>query len=380
VTTVVGPDARRVWRTLRVPLLFLLIVLVGALLVGLTRTRVSRGALDPEAVNGPGSRALAVLLGNHGVQVRKVTTVDAAIEGSSGGGAVLVAFPERLRAGELRRLAGAATRLILVSPDLIALREVTDRVVPGSAPQVSVRDPGCDDPGASAAGRAEMGDRGYLLPADSTDTSCYGGTLILGRTYGGGDLVVFGSGQPLTNDALAHEGNAALSLNELGAATNTGMLVWLLPPPDLARAGEEVSLVDLLPPWAPAAALQLLVGAVLVALWRARRLGPPVPEPLPVVVRAAETVHGRARLYRRAQARDQAARALRAGALTRIVPRLRLGDWPPPPAVVAATAARTGRNAPGIGDLLYGAAPLDDAGLVALADTLDDLVAAVLRQ
>ena len=47
---------------------------------------------------------------------------------------------------------------------------------------------------------------------------------------------------------------------------------------------------------------------LLLALWRARRLGPVVAEPLPVVVRAAETVEGRARLYRRGGARGQAAR------------------------------------------------------------------------
>src|SRR5690606_41722785 len=55
----------------------------------------------------------------------------------------------------------------------------------------------------------------------------------------------------------------------------------------------------------------LIVVVVLLAWWQGRRLGPLVTEPLPVVVRASETVEGRGRLYRSRRARDRAAEALR---------------------------------------------------------------------
>jgi hypothetical protein len=130
------------------------------------------------------------------------------------------------------------------------------------------------------------------------------------------------------------------------------------------------------------AALQLLLAGLLLALWRGRRLGPPVTEPLPVVVRAAEAVEGRSRLYRRAQARDRAAAALRSGALARMVPRLGIDAAgamePPPDAVVAAVAARSGRRDADVHAVLYGPPPADDAGLVALADALDSMVRATL--
>jgi hypothetical protein len=58
----------------------------------------------------------------------------------------------------------------------------------------------------------------------------------------------------------------------------------------------------------------------------ARRLGPPVPEPLPVAVPAAETVTGRGRFYERADARGAALGALQAAARHRILPLL---DLPP---------------------------------------------------
>jgi hypothetical protein len=109
------------------------------------------------------------------------------------------------------------------------------------------------------------------------------------------------------------------------------------------------------------------------ALWRARRLGPVVTEPLPVVVRAAETVEGRARLYRRAGAADHAAFALRQAARDRLVPRLGLPRDAAPDAVVAALVERTGRAGQAVWELLYGPPPRTDADLVRLADALDAL-------
>jgi hypothetical protein len=46
---------------------------------------------------------------------------------------------------------------------------------------------------------------------------------------------------------------------------------------------------------------------------------------------------------------------------------------------VAAVASRTGRPPGDVGALLYGAAPTDDGGLVALADALDSVDREVRR-
>ena len=56
------------------------------------------------------------------------------------------------------------------------------------------------------------------------------------------------------------------------------------------------------PPWWPIAVAQAAVAFVVVAVWRGRRLGPILSEPLPVTVRAAETVEGHGRLYYRLNA------------------------------------------------------------------------------
>jgi hypothetical protein len=200
--------------------------------------------------------------------------------------------------------------------------------------------------------------------------------MVAGTTRGGARLVVLGTGAMLTNARLDEDGNAALGLNLLGGDGSADQLLWLVPAPGTAANRRTAS--SILPDWVLPAALQLLLAGLLVALWRGRRLGPPVAEPLPVVVRAAEAVEGRSRLYRRAQARDRAADALRSGALARMVPLLGIdssgGGEPSPDAVVAAVASRSGRSDADVHALLFGPPPAFDADLVALADSLDSIV------
>lgn len=96
--------------------------------------------------------------------------------------------------------------------------------------------------------------------------------------------------------------------------------------------------------------------------------------PLPVIVRSAETVHGRARLYRAANARDRAAQALRQAARARLARALGLAATTTPPALVASVADHSGRTAAAVAALLYGDDRIpDDAGLVRLTDDLDQL-------
>jgi hypothetical protein len=232
------------------------------------------------------------------------------------------------------------------------------------------------------AGPADLEGLHYTAPAGGT--SCYHGGLVVSRGWdaervdGTGPRIAYlGAAAPLTNEYLGSQGNAALALGLLGG---TPRVLWLtLATPELDSQSADGGLAAVLPPWVgPVAALLLAVG-VLTALWRGRRLGAPVPEPLPVLVRSAETVEGRARLYRRARARDRAVTALRGGALSRLRPALRVGADAGRRTVVEAVADRSGVPAAEVDTLLYGPTPADDAGLVAAADGLDRLVAATLH-
>ena len=381
--TVRGASAPTIWRRNRVLVAVLLGMLLVATAVGITRARNAGGVLDPRSAKPDGGRALATLLTERAVRVERVTDSAAVTVGATGRTAILGAFPALLGDEGGRAVAELSTgTVVLVSPASEVLETVTDGVRRQGSGTVRVRAPGCSEPAAQAAGAALMGGTTF---STQDGASCYEdegdyGPLVTGRTRGGARLVVVGTGQPLTNHELDQEGNAALALNLLGADGSADELRWLVPGPAAAGGGD--SLPSILPSWVVPALLQLLLAGLLLALWRGRRLGPPVTEPLPVVVRAAEAVEGRARLYRRAQARDRAAAALRAGALARLVPRLGIdspaGGEPPPEAVVAAVASRSGRPDAGVHAVLFGPAPTDDGGLVRLADMLDAMVRSTL--
>jgi uncharacterized protein DUF4350 len=376
--TVSGASARTLWRRYRVAVLGIVAILVVATAIALAQSRGAQGRLDPESADPDGGRALATLLGDRGVRVDRATDPDSLATGSAADTAVLVPIPGLLTDGAARALGDSTSgSVVLVNPAPDRLRLVTGAIRSSSFELTDVRSPGCDDAAAVAAGDVLIGGSTYTSDAG---TRCYGdgeaAPMVVGTTRGGARLVVLGTGVMLTNDRLDEDGNAALGLNLLGGDGSAGELRWLVPAPGSA-AGDE-STASILPGWVLPALLELLFAGLLLALWRGRRLGPPVIEPLPVVVRAAEAVEGRSRLYRRAQARDRAADALRSGALARMVPRLAIdsptGGEPPPDAVVAAIAARSGRPDAAVHATLYGPPPGDDSGLVALADTLDSIV------
>src|SRR5699024_8060897 len=105
----------------------------------------------------------------------------------------------------------------------------------------------------------------------------------------------------------------------------------------------------------------------------ARRLGRVVTEPMPVVVRSAETTLGRGRLYRRAGDHRHAAAGLRAGCAGRVATRPGVPRSAPAETLVAAVARASGRAEQQVGELLYGPPPATDAELIRLTRELDTL-------
>jgi hypothetical protein len=263
---------------------------------------------------------------------------------------------------------------VLVSAGKTAVSALAAPVtVTGSGPVGGI-EPGCDLAAATLAGRADMGG-GQLSTGLADAQRCYfqdGHPTLVRYGTAGHEITVLGTGAPFTNQDLGDLGNAALALNLLGAGPS---LVWLTPAPGPAAppAAGQSSFTSLIPEPVWMVAVQLLVAVLLLALWRMRRLGPLVPERLPVTVRAAETTEGHGRLYYARRSRDSAAAALREAALGRIEPLLGLPPDSPPDAVSSAIAERTGESPEDVITAVAGGAPADDAALVRLADRLDEL-------
>lgn len=375
--TSTDPTRAAVWRSAKGPLAVAVILVLVALVLALLQSGGSGDALDPRAAGRQGSKALAEVLRANGVQVRLVQTTDEAVAAAGPDTTVLVTTPGLLVAEQLRRVADTEGDLVLVAPGQDALDALAPEVTLEGTGGQDEDDPSCEEAVAVRAGRADAGGRYYTAP--SSAAVCYpddGAGSLVRLEVADRTVTVLGTARPLTNDGVDDAGNAALTLGLLGARPD---LVWYLPSLTDVPEGAQRSFLDLLPDGVLFGAVQLLLAVVLLALWRGRRLGPVVAEPLPVVVPATEAVRGRARLYLRAQARDRAADTLREGTRTRLVAALGLPRGAPPGTLVDAVASRTGRPPDEVGAALFGPTPADDPALVHLARTLPALETEVRR-
>ncbi|MFH9133339.1 DUF4350 domain-containing protein [Streptomyces sp. NPDC017524] len=400
--TSTAPTPGQVWTRARGILAVLLILVVAGITFAVVRSGTNHGQLDPRSTDPKGSRAVAELLKARGVSITVATTLDEVTAATGPDTTLLVAGPNLLTRSQQLRLDEAASasagRTLLIAPGPGA----TPRLAPGthaaSHQPVSALAPSCELPAARLAGTADMGGTRYTTQ-DPSAVTCYPAaglpSLVVLPTGDGGDTVILGSPGLLHNERLDKQGNASLALQLLGSRPH---LVWYLPSltdpsattdndstgdgteapsEDGARDGasDESSFLDLIPAGWLWGTLQLALAAVLAAVWRARRLGPLVPERLPVAIRASEAAEGRSLLYRKANARDRAADALRAATRTRIA---RLAGVPArdahtPDVVLAAVSARITTPDHDLSNLLFGTAPSNDAALVLLTDQLDAL-------
>ncbi len=377
-TATAGQVAGRRWRRSRGVLFAVLALAIVAVVLAALRPRVRPEYLEPESSGQQGARALVEIVRQRGTPVTVVRSATAAADRmrANPDAVLVVARSERLVPADLGVLRDLPGDRLLLEPD--------DQTLQALAPGVEtvgndtgVVDPGCSLSAAAYAGSADFLDSTvYSAPANAT--RCYlhdGRPNLVQLPVAGSTVTVLGSGHPLTNERLSSAGDAALGMNLVAARSSA---VWLLPDPPPAGSGGRKSFGDLVPFGVRLAVLQAFIAVGLVALWRSRRLGPVVVEPLPVVVRSAEAVEGRARLYRSRRAGDRAAYALRNGSLERLtrllgMPRSAASDPYMASEIVATLAAHSGWDQASIGAALYGPPPTDDTELVRLAGFLDDL-------
>ncbi|MFI1991908.1 DUF4350 domain-containing protein [Actinoplanes sp. NPDC020271] len=414
MTSAVKVKRDRRWMRVVIPFAALFVLIVGTLVVHAIERpdQDDSDYLSPVSQAGVGSSVLAGELRERGVTVVRETSSEAALSAVRDGDAtLLITTPELADMDQLTASSAlpGGTRIVVVGPDAAAIARTNWPVeVTGERWATGVVAPACTDPIAHAAGTAAVGGRWYGPAGAAT---CYDGA-VQSLGWGSSTVTLVGAPDPFRNDRIDEHGNRALAV---GLLAQKSRVVWLdvhqrevqpqlsSPPtteptepratrPTARETPEETStarppagsgsgsdgqdesepdpLAEAFPPavWASIALLALALLAVAIAA--ARRLGTPVAEPLPSRVPSNETMLGHARLYQRAQARDESLDILRAAAQRRLIAHLGLAAG----ATIDQIAEAAGYEVDDVREILADFHPENDAELVSAANAVQNLV------
>jgi len=368
------------WALLAVGLL-LAIIVIGII------TRTDTDSI-PMSIHNPGpdgTRALAQVAADHGVHIRQIDElVDARITDHSSTTLVIGSSPY-MQGYQAQSVFAYPGPIVVLGDGAAVARAASQFIYTDSAPS-GVVTAACAHPAAVAAGSVQTEGRVWSSAAE-TDIACFphgdGAAMVIVEREGKGDVTLIADPSLATNAHITDEGNAALMLHLIGARDtavwytgslyDTTVLTWT----DNTTHREEFDDIqpstDFLPPGTGNALYALALALVVVAWWRARRFGAIVHEPLPVVVRAAETTRGRARMYRAARASGRAAASLRAAAALRMGPRVGVQRNADAQTLVAAVANATGWTRAEVHDTLFGPPPRTEAEMMTLLSKIDTL-------
>jgi len=360
-------------------------LVAAAVFVGVQRSAHRGVPLDPGNAGGNGSRALARVLDAHGTRVsvvrRQTDLLD--LRAPDAQTTVLVTQTDQLSTRTARQLlerASGARRIVLVEPSTFVLSALRLPVgEQGGASPEAATEAACTLEGLSAADTITPGGRAYsAMTSDGVECFGFGGGAALVAVPAGAghpEVVVLGDGDILSNSQATRLDNAGVAVRLLGRGNR---LVWYVP------SLLDISDLDTTPTSELPKALGPLVflatlGLLVLMLWRGRRFGPLVAEPLPAVVKAVETTQSRGRLYRSARDTGRAADALRELTARRLAGHLGLARSAGRAAVAAAAATATGRDPQRVAALLAGSPPTTEQSLLTLANDLSDLEKEVRR-
>ena len=396
ITTPTVRGATRRWAFWIAAGVVLLLFAVGSVLLTGAGQRAG-DALSATNAAPAGSKALVEVLRQQGVEVTATSSLAATRAAiTDPGDTTLFLFDPHgyLDAKQYGELGGLAAGTVLMKPGFHALAAVAPGVAQAGRVADAPLKADCDVRAVRRAGSVSGGGTGYRITAAKQATGCLASKNSASKNSGSTNAVyslvrlgdadrsvtVLGTQDAFANEHVAERGNAALALGVLGEHRQ---LVWYLPSVSDVPGGAP-TLAELTPRWVPGVMILLLLVFLAAAFWRGRRLGPLVVENLPVVVRASETMEGRARLYQKSSARLHALDALRIGAIGRLAGRCGLSRHAGVDEVIAAVAALIGAGPTGadlarVRDLLVDAVPATDRDLVRLSDELLELEAAVRR-
>ncbi len=356
----------------------LLLALALALTLLTPDGRGNNDDLDPANSGPSGAQGLAHVLSDRGVAVTIVRSqrelLDETIDGAT---TVVITNTIRL-SGRTARAAlehvAPAAGVVLLDPD----PEVTKGMgLPVDSHRADLADltAGCQGTEVGPDFRLSQADQAYTPTANGPGaTTCFpdksdgGGAMVSlpAAEPGRPPVILLGDERVITNGAILEADNAAIALRLFG---QTNRLVWYIPSLTDITAADRTSR-SIAPAWFQPGVALAASAVVLLCLWRGRRLGRLVTEPLPVIVRAVETTESRGRMYRKSRDRNRALAVLQLATRRRLAAYLGLSVSSAVTSVAAAAAAVSGRNYQDVLNLLNSPVAHDDSSLLKLANTL----------
>jgi hypothetical protein len=342
-------------------------LLVVAVLVWLARPSGGGVPLDPRGTGPTGTAAMVRTAERLGAEVTIAATPP-----DTGEGTIVVLtdrFDDAVR-DDIEQQVRAGARLVLFDPGSplnpvpVAGQLRTDVLgVLGRAPDCPLLE--------GVADRVESARWTIFDPGAGATASCFPlddeGTGLVVQPVGAGEVLVTSAVDALVNRTIADADHAQLAMALLAPQDGAEVtIVW-----DVALGGD-TALLDLVPGSVRLAFWILVAAALLLAVARGRRLGPPVAERLPVRVPASELVLAIGELLGRHGHRDAAAARLRGDLRLEVARALHVPADTPPDVLVELLAARTGDDVDADGlrvALLDGPVP-DDEALVAVTSAL----------
>lgn len=381
------PTLRATAKRWRFWLVLAAVAIVGLLVVAVA-SGTGGGSGAPYSITSAtpdGSKALAEVLRQQGVDVVQADTLDEARDEVTSAPGATLAFADPnayLSDSRLDEAAELADTVVLFLPGSDELRAFAPDIAPAGPPQnTDGVEAGCSLPAAMRAGTIIGDGRTYRATADTDAELCFRSSddaySVVRTETADRTVTVVGTADVLSNEGIAGAGNAALALGLLG---EDDTLVWYVPTADDIEADGPADTASLTPDWVTPVLLLAVFTFIAAAVWRGRRLGALVVENLPVTVRSRETMEGRARLYARAGAHTHALDSLRIGTITRLsavlgLPRNATVDE----VVTSAAAVLPDWSLGDIRSVLVAAMPSGEADMISLSDRLQLLENAVTQ-
>lgn len=352
----------------------------------------NRSDLDyvPMSIHNPnpqGARALAQVAQHQGLDLRQIDAlVDARITDPAAT-TLVISSPTYLQGFQAQSILDYPGPILVLGQSPALASAASETMVYDAGPSGAIK-ASCSHPDARAAGTIDT--RGPILVDVPDDyTTCFesraGAVMAVQHRDGEGSVTFLADSSIVTNDAIDQAGNAALALRLIGTHEHavwyvgsyfdTSTLTWSRGGSGggpAERADVQPS-TDFLPPGTGNALYALALALGVVAWWRARRFGPLVHEPLPVVIRSAESTRGRARLYRAAGATGRAAASLRAAAALRMGKRLGVTRAGERATLVAAIVRASGWSREAVEAVLFGPPPQNESDMMRLISRIDTL-------